>query len=376
MERMKIIEKNDVAPGRFLESHLCLDHFFIVLSRYTTVSQRDLNLIESHDLFRMVPAANGAGQPPVAEPASASHERGRGDEPGRTQAADSSTLPEELVPEGSPDQAAEDSRAGYDDILKLLYRELLGITRGSTPNQERFFKTASSICSYASDARDESLARVSRGCARNKTVRHLVHTGILSALIGEAVGKGGEELALLVAGALLHDVGMLLLAEQGAAGDIRRHTVEGHRYLQEADMHPRIAAPALQHHETANGTGYPRGIRLEDMSEESRIVALCDNWNNQLNLVKYGWDPALHYSRREFLKWRADDYDRRLIRTFFALLGTRAARGGRVQLSDGRWAEIQGVSQRFPLNPVVRTEEGETVDLRKEKRCWIGGAEQ
>lgn len=357
MERMKIIEKNDVAPGRFLESHLCLDRFFIVLSRYTTVSQRDLNLIESHDLFRMVPAENGAGQPPVAEPASASHERGRGDEPGRT-------------------QAAEDSRAGYDDILKLLYRELLGITRGSTPNQERFLKTASSICSYASDARDESLARVSRGCARNKTVRHLVHTGILSALIGEAVGKGGEELALLVAGALLHDVGMLLLAEQGATGDIRRHTVEGHRYLQEADMHPRIAAPALQHHETANGTGYPRGIRLEDMSEESRIVALCDNWNNQLNLVKYGWDPALHYSRREFLKWRADDYDRMLIRTFFALLGTRAARGGRVQLSDGRWAEIQGVSQRFPLNPVVRTDEGETVDLRKEKRCWIGGAEQ
>jgi hypothetical protein len=59
MERMKIIKKQDVVPGTFLEHHLCLDRFFIVLSRYTTVSQQDLNLIELHDLFRMVQTVEG-----------------------------------------------------------------------------------------------------------------------------------------------------------------------------------------------------------------------------------------------------------------------------------------------------------------------------
>ena len=383
MERMKILQKKDLTPGRSLESYLCLDPFFIVLSRYSVVSQQDLNLIESHDLLRMIQPGEGAhttddereagsgpmvhGSEPGEVPAEAPpHERGGESDRG-----------EERPPDrfGETEEEA-DEEADYEDILKLWYRELVSISRGSRPDQDAFLTIASCIRYYAINNLDDALDRVSRGCARNKTVRHQVHTGVLCALIGRAMGKDERELPLLVAGALVHDVGILLLAEKGAADDLRQHTVLGYQFLREADIHPRIATPALQHHETAGGTGYPRGLRLWEMTEESRVVALCDNWDNQLNLVKHGWDVALHYSRREFLRWRMDDYDRRLIRLFFSVLGSRAARGGTVLLNDGRRAEVLSVSPRFPLNPVVRSEDGETIDLRKAKRFWIAGTGQ
>jgi hypothetical protein len=45
-----------------------------------------------------------------------------------------------------------------------------------------------------------------------------------------------DELILLVAGAVLHDVGILLLAEKEPTVDLRQHTALGYSYLKKAEI--------------------------------------------------------------------------------------------------------------------------------------------
>jgi HD-GYP domain-containing protein (c-di-GMP phosphodiesterase class II) len=90
-----------------------------------------------------------------------------------------------------------------------------------------------------------------------------------------------------VVAALLHDVGMLgvdpaILARPGPVNDAERRAIEGHTYAG-AEMLTRLlpggawlAEAALGHHERLDGTGYPGGLRDQQIAPLTRLIAVCD----------------------------------------------------------------------------------------------------
>ena len=54
------------------------------------------------------------------------------------------------------------------------------------------------------------------------------------------------------------------------------HTVYGHRILSQSPRLAMAAEIALNHHEKWDGSGYPNGIKGEEISVEGRIVAIAD----------------------------------------------------------------------------------------------------
>lgn len=119
------------------------------------------------------------------------------------------------------------------------------------------------------------------------TFFHSVNVAILSIIVGISLDLNKEELANLGMGALLHDVGKVFihkdcLNKQGKLTDdefeqMKRHPVEGYRYIRKNfDIPLQACLGVLHHHEKYDGTGYPHQKAGKDISLFGRIIAIAD----------------------------------------------------------------------------------------------------
>jgi HD-GYP domain-containing protein (c-di-GMP phosphodiesterase class II) len=101
----------------------------------------------------------------------------------------------------------------------------------------------------------------------------------------DAEWRGREPEAILAA--LLHDVGMVridpeILAQVGSLDTDQRRTVEGHAQAgaeiiaARLPTHAGLAEVASGHHERPDGTGYPLGLKEDQVSPLARLIAAAD----------------------------------------------------------------------------------------------------
>lgn len=123
--------------------------------------------------------------------------------------------------------------------------------------------------------------------------RHEPHTAgssrrvaALAVALAREAGLDGELQHGLRIGALLHDVGNIavpasILAKPGPLTEaeqalMRTHVEEGCQLLAEIDFGAPVADMIYQHHERYDGSGYPRGLKGEEIMLEARILAIAD----------------------------------------------------------------------------------------------------
>lgn len=118
------------------------------------------------------------------------------------------------------------------------------------------------------------------------TAGHERRVGALAAEIGRQMGLAPQRIEGLTYGGAVHDVGKIcapaeILTRPGRLNDmemaiVRAHSRVGHDILGGIDFPWPVALMALQHHERYDGTGYPDGIKGEEILLESRILAVAD----------------------------------------------------------------------------------------------------
>ncbi|WP_428897142.1 GAF domain-containing protein [Parelusimicrobium proximum] len=120
------------------------------------------------------------------------------------------------------------------------------------------------------------------------TRRHLRNISILSYLIALALNMDKKEAELIKNASPLHDIGKVALADNVLLKPgkltpqeyeiMKSHTIYGGRILEGA--HSKILQMAhkmsLCHHEKWDGTGYPKGLKGEEIPLEARIVSVAD----------------------------------------------------------------------------------------------------
>jgi putative two-component system response regulator len=118
------------------------------------------------------------------------------------------------------------------------------------------------------------------------TAGHIERVRRLAVGLAFALNWSMEEIAVLEFGAILHDIGKLVvpskvLRKTGPLDEeewklMRRHPEEGARMLEGVD-HLRPAMPyVLYHHEWWNGSGYPFGLKGEAIPPQGRLLAIVD----------------------------------------------------------------------------------------------------
>jgi putative nucleotidyltransferase with HDIG domain len=113
-------------------------------------------------------------------------------------------------------------------------------------------------------------------------------TGIAMRL-GKLLGLDIDELRQLRIGALLHDLGKIgilsnvLNKEQQLTESeydiIKQHPIIGAKIIDPIGLPETVSKIIIQHHEWANGKGYPYGIMLQDIHHLSRIVSVADSFD-------------------------------------------------------------------------------------------------
>jgi HD-GYP domain-containing protein (c-di-GMP phosphodiesterase class II) len=118
-----------------------------------------------------------------------------------------------------------------------------------------------------------------------------------TAAIGEALELDAETVEYLRLAGLLHDLGKIaipdsILRKAGGLLDeehraLQEHAEIGYRLLQGADVAP-IDLWIRHHHEAWDGTGYPAGLRGEDIPLGSRIILVADAFDAMRSVRSYG----------------------------------------------------------------------------------------
>ncbi len=212
------------------------------------------------------------------------------------------------------------------------------------------------------------------------TLRHSVGVAALSIMLGRWLRLPEKDLGELAAAALLHDIGKLridrrLLAKPGklTAGEyetIKRHTVYGYEMLQRANgVSEAYALVALRHHERLDGTGYPHGLKQDELEPFSRIVAITDVFHAMSS--KRAYKERLPFFRviREMHASAFGQFDPYYAFTFLRnimelLIGTE------VVLSNGEKARIVSFATADPLLPLVHVN-GRFLDLSRSRHLQV-----
>ena len=118
------------------------------------------------------------------------------------------------------------------------------------------------------------------------TQGHQVRVSRVASLLAREMAFTDEDAAQVELAALVHDVGKLsvpaeILSKPGPLTAVefelvKTHSAYGYEILKSIDFGAPIAEIVLQHHERMDGSGYPSGLRGEEIRLESRILCVAD----------------------------------------------------------------------------------------------------
>jgi putative nucleotidyltransferase with HDIG domain len=107
--------------------------------------------------------------------------------------------------------------------------------------------------------------------------------------LARLTGMQGEALLALKFGALLHDIGKLALPDailikpgkldETEMAHMRKHPDIGRELMEQVDFLRKATDIPYAHHERWDGTGYPRGLRAEEIPLAARIFSIVDVWD-------------------------------------------------------------------------------------------------
>lgn len=185
---------------------------------------------------------------------------------------------------------------GKDDVRAVIMaiQKTPSAHREEVEVPEGLYRDAMERLAVSAELREDTLGR------------HAYRVGKLTGLLANSLGFGHKYVADIDLAARLHDIGKLgipdgLLMKPGKLTDaefsvMRRHTTIGAQILQQC-THPafRLAEQiALNHHEKWDGTGYPKGLKGDEIPEVARIAALADVYDalTHVRSYKHAWSHA------------------------------------------------------------------------------------
>ena len=119
------------------------------------------------------------------------------------------------------------------------------------------------------------------------TFSHSINVAVLSIVIGTVLGMNRQTLNDLAMGALVHDIGKVFIDKKiinktakltpEEFEEIKKHSMIGFNYICSNSKIPEDARySVLMHHEQYNGSGYPSGLRGNEIHLFGRIICVAD----------------------------------------------------------------------------------------------------
>jgi HD-GYP domain-containing protein (c-di-GMP phosphodiesterase class II) len=198
--------------------------------------------------------------------------------------------------------------------------------------------------------------------AGDRATAHALNVTIVSLLMGRVFGLSEDEMMDLGMGAMLHDVGKLDLPDRlrfpedgfssAETGLYREHVAQGVKHGRRMGVTPGALLVIAQHHEQADGSGFPQQLQVEKMSGAARIVALVNRYDNLCNPLQPSRALTPHEALSLLFAQGKQKFDTTMLSGFVRMMGVYPP-GSLVQLTDDRYGMVVSVNSSRPLKPRV-----------------------
>ena len=188
-----------------------------------------------------------------------------------------------------------------------------------------------------------------------ETEGHSKRVTAFTIAIARAMGLSAERIRIIARGAFLHDIGKMaipdaILRKPGAltAEEInimKEHCWHGYQILRKI---PFLAEPAdivYAHQEKWDGSGYPRGLKGEEIPMGARIFSLADTMDAIMSDRPYRAAQPFSAARDEIVRWAGRQFDPNIVRTF-------------VEMPESIWHDLRKEinSQIYRFTPPTTTQ--------------------
>lgn len=201
-------------------------------------------------------------------------------------------------------------------------------------------------------------------CAGDYMFAHCVNTCVLATLTATKLGFTRSRLVKLATGALLHDIGTVAVPPeiinkrasltQDEYEMVKKHPLYGYEIFKKSSLFSATAgAVVYQHHELQDGSGYPQGLKGDNINFLAQIVTVADVYDALTSERPYR-KAYMPYQAVEMLSALGQKhFNLKVLQAFLSFVAAYPI-GTHVFLSNGESGLVVANTPGFPLHPVVK----------------------
>jgi putative nucleotidyltransferase with HDIG domain len=176
---------------------------------------------------------------------------------------------------------------------------------------------------------------------------HSLRVGRYATGIGEAMGMDAVELTALRASGYLHDIGKVavdnaLFGKPSKLNDaefreMADHTVIGHQIVHGVQFPwPHVPEVVRNHHERADGSGYPDKLHLDEVANPVRIIGLADTFDAMTSERPYRHSHSVGEALSEIIRQTPTKFDPTAVQSLLIQVRREASGSSKVKFLDDR----------------------------------------
>jgi putative nucleotidyltransferase with HDIG domain len=249
----------------------------------------------------------------------------------------------------------------YAEATRALRQTSDMVTAQPQAAREQAEALSQSLVSKMLGQRELCIRLLSEG-AGDRASSHGLNVAIIAMLMGKTFGLADSEMLDLGVGAMLHDIGKMELPDRVrhvddafSSSELRlyqEHVAHGVAHAQRMGLSAGATLVIAQHHEQADGSGFPKRLNLDRMTASARIVALVNRYDNLCNPAQPSRAMTPHEALSLMFAQGKNKFDATMLNAFIRMMGVYPP-GSVVQLTDERYALVSAVNSSRPLKPRV-----------------------
>lgn len=211
------------------------------------------------------------------------------------------------------------------------------------------------------------------------TYIHSVNVALICRVLGSWLHFTKKDLETVTLCGLLHDIGKLtipyeIISKPSALTDeeyeiMKTHALRGYNILNELDLNIHIKMSAMMHHERCDGSGYPMGLKADQIDRFAKVVMIADVYDAMTSARVYRGPLCPFEAIAIFQKEGLNRYDPKYIMTFFEHI-TQVYLNSTVKLNDGSVGQIILMHRDNMARPVIQVGD-EFIDLMENPNLFI-----
>ncbi|PWW01154.1 putative nucleotidyltransferase with HDIG domain [Paenibacillus cellulosilyticus] len=346
------VHVTDLRDGDLLTSDTFNNYGLHVLSKDTHLSNKEISMLFQHQID-YVDIEVRASERPVLSAA------------GHSRTIETSVSPK-WMPTVKP--IYEDTVKGFKSLFEQAINE-------GTIEEKAVKATFQPLVDNFKMERDVVSMLLLLNTRDDYTYQHSVQVGMLSFYLASWLGYSQEEAVDIGQAGFLHDIGKCridgsILNKPGRLteeefDEIKRHPQYGHDIIKNSMSNEMAALVAAQHHERNDGSGYPLGLKDEEIHPVAKIVAVVDVYSAMISMRVYREKRDLLHVLREIYRMSFKELDANTAHTFIKHMIPNFI-GKRAILDNGQSGIIVMTHPTEFFRPLIQIDE-QFVDLTVER---------